>query len=89
MDELLRLRREIDRTDAELLELFIYRMELCASVGRYKKERGIAVFDQARESEIISRRAEKAGKWSDEAAALWETLMSLSRKAQKGIIEED
>ncbi len=89
MDRLSQLRAEIDRTDAELLALFVRRMELCTAVGEYKKERSLAIFDPLREAEIIERRAFEAGAWRCEAAELWKTMMRLSRKAQEAVLLTD
>ena len=45
MTELEGYRRQIDAIDAQLVELFLRRMEVTGAVGRYKQERGLPVLD--------------------------------------------
>ncbi len=48
-------RKEINEIDAEMAKLFVRRMRAAESVAEYKKERGLAIFDAAREEEVIRR----------------------------------
>ncbi len=48
------LRQEIDRIDRELLRLISLRASHARDVGRLKKDNGRAVFDPAREQEVIA-----------------------------------
>lgn len=54
-DELKKIRIEIDRTNRSLISLFERRMELVRSVAEYKRERGLPVYDAAREKEVIEQ----------------------------------
>ncbi len=53
MSQLEELRWKINETDAEMAELFERRMELCALIAAYKKERGLSVRDPVRETMVI------------------------------------
>ncbi|MGN0187791.1 MAG: bifunctional 3-deoxy-7-phosphoheptulonate synthase/chorismate mutase type II [Paludibacteraceae bacterium] len=55
-EDLVDLRREIDTTDNELLELLAKRMRISAEIGTYKKEHGIAVLQTGRYNEILEKR---------------------------------
>lgn len=46
-------RKEINRIDKEMARLFEERMRCAEAVAEYKKERGLAILDKAREDEII------------------------------------
>ncbi len=46
-------RKEINRIDKEMARLFEERMRCAEAVAEYKKERGLAILDQAREDEVI------------------------------------
>jgi chorismate mutase len=72
-------------------ELFIERMSAAETVAEYKKERGLAILDQAREDEIIKNNSALI-----ENEALLEHyikfqkgLMAISREYQGQIIAEE
>ena len=52
-------RKNIDRIDREMAELFAERMQAAAVVAAYKKEHGLPVEDKAREAEMIARNTER------------------------------
>ena len=49
------IRNEIDRMDSDLLRIFNQRAALALKIGEIKKERGLAVYDPAREKKIFER----------------------------------
>ncbi len=51
------IRREIDKLDERILELLNQRAEQAVAIGRLKEETGNAVFDPAREKQILDRLA--------------------------------
>ena len=55
MNELERARKQIDAIDAQAAALFAQRMEAVAAVASYKAEKGLPVFDAAREEAVIRR----------------------------------
>lgn len=52
-------RKDIDRIDREMAELFAERMQAAAVVAAYKEEHGLPVEDKAREAEMIARNTER------------------------------
>lgn len=57
-NQLEKARKIINRVDAEMAKLFAERMKAAEMVAEYKKERGLAILDQAREDEIIAKNSE-------------------------------
>ncbi len=55
MDEILRIRDEIDRIDLEIRRLLRRRMELAAKIGEVKKVKGLGIVDEEREREVLRR----------------------------------
>lgn len=55
MEELDILRKEINEIDVGMAQLFEKRMQICKKIGEYKKERGLSVKDEGRESAIIEK----------------------------------
>ena len=90
MDELQKLRKDIDGIDGQLVELFRRRMDVTRRVGEYKLERGIPVLDQARERQVLQNKGELAGDELRPAViTLFQTIMALSRRQQRDLIEPD
>ena len=48
-------RKTINEIDRQMADLFIKRMRAVECVAEYKKERGLAILDEAREEEVIRR----------------------------------
>ena len=55
--DLLKARKEINEIDREMADLFVRRMKAVEEVAEYKKERGLAILDEARENEVIRQNA--------------------------------
>ena len=53
MDSLKNARTKINEIDAKMAELFTERMKAAAEIAEYKKERGLPIYDKAREDEVI------------------------------------
>ena len=53
--DLAELRRDIDAVDQQILKLLHERVRLVMLVGEYKRERGIPVYDPARERALLDR----------------------------------
>ncbi len=88
--ELKEIRKEIDKLDDELLQVFEKRMNLSKLVAQTKQEKGLPVFDSSREREILCNITSKASREiSNYAGALYNTVFSLSRSYQKKIINQD
>ncbi len=57
MDKLQEARAIISQVDAEMAELFVRRMEAARMVAEYKQQRGLPIFDGAREQEVLEKGA--------------------------------
>lgn len=55
MDKLQEARRIISEIDMEMADLFVRRMQAAVQVAEYKKERGLPIFDGARERELLEK----------------------------------
>lgn len=90
MDELKALRDQIDHIDRELLALFAQRMAVTQKVGEYKVAHGLQVLDVQREREVLAGKAALAPQdIQGEARTLFETIMALSRRQQRRLVEAD
>ena len=85
-EDILKLRKEIDSTDEQIVELLKKRMDVSRRIAEYKKENGLKVFDPRRERELLLRVSELAGEeYESEARVLFSLLMELSRSRQNRI----
>ncbi len=86
-EDLQDVRREIDRIDEELVQLFIRRLSASREVARVKQEKGVAVSDPTREREILARVSESVGPENEHAARLFfSTLFDISKARQRNIL---
>ncbi|MCH5190741.1 MAG: chorismate mutase [Oscillospiraceae bacterium] len=83
MEDLSKIRENINEIDNKITELWKERMAAALKVAQYKKENGLPVLDSKRERELLDRIADMAG---DElgvyARVLYDTVMSISRSYQ-------
>lgn len=84
--ELSDIRRDIDRIDAELLRLFLERMECSKSVAEIKSRTHAPILNKEREREILRRVTEESGDYELYAHRLFSTILELSRTYQRGYI---
>lgn len=90
MNELENLRKQIDEIDAELLPLFLKRMDCSAAIAKYKKANNLPVLDRVREKEILDNKTALADK--DKSTAVrdfFSAIMSISSASQKKILAPD
>lgn len=84
METLQELRGQLDEIDAQIVDLYQRRMDICGKVGEFKISAGRKVFDKQREKEKL---AAVTANVEDEfykkgLVELYEQLMSMSRKLQ-------
>ncbi len=89
MDKLNKAREIIGEADREIAALFEKRMAAVREVAEYKKERGLPVFDGAREDFLINRNSEYI---NDEAIkdyyiSFMKSTMDISKRYQHRILE--
>lgn len=84
------IRKQLDVIDAQMVELYEKRMELCADVAAYKIENGKQVLDRNRESEKLAKVRELAHNDLNKQCVeeLFEHIMSMSRKLQYRMLAE-
>ncbi len=82
-------REKIDRIDAQLLPLFVERMGCSERVARIKRQAGAPVLNAQREREILERVSREAGAYGGSAAALYQSIMAISRARQHQMLDQD
>ena len=84
------LRQGLDEIDAQIVELYEKRMDICAQVAEYKIENGKKVFDRVREQEKLAKvRSLTHNEFNGLGVQeLFEQIMSMSRKLQYRLISE-
>lgn len=85
MDDLFKLRQEIDKIDSELIVLFEKRMEISKKVAEYKRKNNMSIYDESRENEIIRKNIEKLNNKSlaDELETFYNMIFRISKDLQK------
>jgi chorismate mutase-like protein len=78
-------RKRIDQVDEQLLKLLSVRAQLAIEIGRTKRESGVALYDPAREQEVVNRVLEQnPGVLDAEALArLFREIVAESRNAEE------
>ena len=89
MKSLEEIRKEIDLADEQIAAAFCKRMRAVGEIAAYKKERGLPVYDAAREEDILRRADERV---ADEELRgyyrlLQKDLMDISRAYQQKVLE--
>lgn len=82
--DLQEIRKQLDRIDKNMVELFTERMRLCGEVAEFKLETGKAVYDAEREKQKLKAVTEMAdGAFNKRAVEeLFLQMMTLSRRYQ-------
>ncbi len=85
MEQLQKMRDEMDQIDQELARTFLRRLDLAAQMGAYKQSVGLPALDQRRELQVIqnaSQMTQEEGR-KLELAHLFENILALSRREQR------
>ncbi len=79
------LRKDIDRVDASIIELFEERQQIAENIGLTKRKNHVQVFDSAREEAKLKKVASqvKDPQNAELVQELFRTLMDLSKERQK------
>ncbi len=82
-------RKEIDKIDRQLIELFNRRAEHAIAIGKMKKERRLPVYDPERENEIFRnlREANNGPLTPDAIQRLFERIIDESRRIERDSAE--
>ncbi len=82
-------RKTINEIDAELVRLFVKRMETTKLIGEYKKEALLPVRDPARERSLLESVTDAAGEeYENSIAQLYSMILEISRSQQTKIVSE-
>lgn len=82
------LRKAIDSTDKEIVELIKKRMRITTEVAEYKKQNSLPVFDGERERQLLNKIESLAGdEFGVYARRLYLTMLELSKAHQNKLIE--
>ena len=87
MDEVLRLRRQIDEIDLELVQLLKRRSQAAELLGEIKRSRGIRLRDSRREATIlrrVDRLARAMGLDERHVRSIFRQIFGLAVEAQRG-----
>ena len=90
MEDLLKLRDEIDRIDNQIVSLYEERMKIAEGVARFKIATGKKVFDREREVSKLNTLSAKASSEFTKVGIveLFEHIMAVSRKKQYQLLTE-
>ncbi|HHV65297.1 MAG TPA: prephenate dehydratase [Peptococcaceae bacterium] len=89
IENLNKLRQEIDRLDQELLQLFSLRMKTVLQIADYKKANNIPILDQGREQEVLAKTREIPDAFvREQAVRFFQTIMDISKKYQAEYFEK-
>lgn len=91
MEELTKLRQQIDVIDKQIVELFEKRMGVVLGVAEYKKTHNTGVLQTSREDEVLKKAVAnlKNKEYGDQAKQLMTEIMSLSKDLQKSKISQE
>ena len=89
--DLTELRQRIDAIDAQMVELFEQRMDICRQVAEYKIAAGKNVLDKSREAQKLEKvRSLASNEFNGFCVVeLFEQIMSMSRKLQYRLLMEN
>ncbi len=78
-------RKRIDQVDDQLVKLLSVRAQLAIEIGRTKRESGVALYDPAREREVVARVLENNPGVLDAEALmrLFREIVTESRNAEE------
>lgn len=81
-------RQKIDSVDNEIIKLFEERMNAVCDVARYKKEKGMPIYNGQREREVVNKLIKKVPEnLALYVKVLYNTLFSVSRAYQTKMID--
>lgn len=89
MSKLEEYRKQIDKIDEELVQLFEERMNTARKISEYKKEHNLPILNKAREEEVLEKNIShlQSKEYSQMTREFFENIMRLSREYQRTIVE--
>ena len=81
-----KIRKEINKIDAQIISLMGKRMKLAKKIGKLKKKAGLPIWDKAREEKlrkIYTAKGKRDGLSEDFVSQLFDVIFSESQRIQK------
>lgn len=91
MEEIEKLRSDLDEIDMEILRLLMRRTEIIKEIGLIKKQYDIPVVNRKREKKVYNNVKEFALEHeldSDQIKSIFKKIMQFSKKVQSEILEK-
>ncbi len=91
LEEMKKLRSNLDEIDREILELLINRTRIVRRIATLKKQHSIPIIDKKREEEIysnVTRIASKHDLDSFQIKSIFREILLLSKRVQNEILEK-
>ena len=83
-------RNQIDEIDENIVKLLLERFAVVKNVAEYKKNHGLAVYQQAREAEVLTKISEKIGnrEYEEYILKIYGVILETSKSLQRERTEE-
>jgi len=91
MEEIEKLRSDLDEIDIEILQLLMRRTEIVKKIGLIKKQYDMPIVDRKREKKVYNNVKEFALKYEldfDQIKSIFKEIMRFSKKVQSEILEK-
>ena len=82
-------RKKINEVDEKMAKLFEKRMDAATEIAEYKKEKGLPIFDESREKEVIKNNTDyiESEDYKEYYADFIQSVMDISKKYQSDRME--
>jgi len=90
MSDLNTFRNKIDEIDDNIVKLLLERFAVAKDIAEYKRERGLDVFQKAREAEILKKIADKINddEYRDYILKIYAEIFDASKSIQRSSISD-
>ena len=90
MNDLDTFRNKIDEIDDNIVKLLMERFAVVKDIAEYKKERGLDVFQQAREAEILKKISDKINndEYKNYILKIYAEIFGASKSIQRSSISD-
>lgn len=85
MEEIVKLRNQINEVDEKILDLIVERTNLAKKIGVLKKQNGIEIVDKEREEEILTdliNKANEKGLDPEIVKKVWKIFIQVSYEVE-------
>ena len=85
MDKLSKYRKQVDKINLSIIKLIAKRIKISVKIGKYKKSKGIKIFDKKREKQVFAKLKKDAVKNKLDSkiiSNIFKEIIRYSRKVQ-------